>query len=873
MNPVCFFMMLRAGAILLLVLAAAGQAAVLTYPMGYSQDDDNPDFPAGTSGASVISTYGDNITQADIDAGYYGAAGGPTPNVLVWNDYENIYVKVCNDGYGDLPSVLCSPYNWYMLEFKTDDNHLVDLHDFDMATRADEGVQITVDLLIDGQLVKRLSPYVFGKAMVGGPGRVHFDTSDAQGESGTYGFGVISGRHLGIRIWPNPLGEDVGITNIHFSQREDFQAFAPVPLPETTGVSLDTASLAWTSHDDVAYDVWFGTTADLAGVTPVRTAEAALDLAETALPFGSLDPNVTYFWRVDTVQASGAVTNGPLWSFTTAPGQAYAPIPLSGSINQGALSGQLSWTGPQGAEFVQARYRLFLGRDAASLDPIGPAEGLGECVWSLSAALEASATYYWRVDTVIHGQTFTGLVWSFDTAPLKASWPLPAHEGAGLPSSNLRWVPGATALSHRVYLGTEASLSDGDLQDVVDVAAFMPIEPLQAGQTYYWRVDEVVAVNGGESVVRGDLWQFTVEDLPVDGLIVALTPETMLTNGQCIENWRDLSGRNNDAMMYDQESRPWQVQGESTTHVVVDFDGVDDHLVIGANPEDFDRNTFTWYVVGVPLHPTDTMAMISSGYEGGSCWGWMSRLWGTAWEDSTWITWAKSPGHNSVVSNGTSSELAIVSGVWDGNHLWQYVNSLSAGTVAAGADGNPTSHQFTLLGSGFAQPGKGNYLNGQIAEVLVYNRTLRPEEKAAVDSYLAAKYGFVPEIPTNPSPPDRSKHVDLEIALAWDGPTGATYDVFFQEAGAAGWTQVAAGISETHVALSELADPIVLDYDGQYRWRVDMWRNGSRVKGPEWSFETWVPYCSAPIPGDLNGDCVVDVQDLLLMLENWLQSN
>ncbi|MDI6447500.1 hypothetical protein QJ522_00470 [Sedimentisphaerales bacterium M17dextr] len=265
--------------------------------MGYSQDDDNPDFPAGTSGASVTSTYGDNITQSDIDAGYYGAAGGPTPNVLVWNDYETIYVKVGDDGYGDLPSVLCSPYNWYMIEFKTDNNHLIDLYGFEMATRADEGAQITVDLLIDGQLVKRLSPHIFGKAIVDGLGRVHFDTSDAQGESGTYGFGTITGRHLGIRIWPNPLGEDVGITNIHFSQREDFQSFAPAPAPETTDVSLDTASLAWTSHDDVAYDVWFGTTADLAGVTPVRTAESALDLADTARP-----PN----WRSSV--GSGSVT-------------------------------------------------------------------------------------------------------------------------------------------------------------------------------------------------------------------------------------------------------------------------------------------------------------------------------------------------------------------------------------------------------------------------------------------------------------------------------------------------------------------------------------------------------------------------------------
>jgi len=852
-----------------LTLAVSAQAAVLTYPLGYSQDDDNPDLPAGTAGGSVSSTYGDNITQADIDAGYYGAAGGPTPDVLVWNDYENVYVKVSDDGYGDLPSVLCSTYGWYMIELKTSNNYLIDLHGFNMAARTDEGAQISVDILIDGQMVKRIEPFVYGKAGVDGIKHIHFDTSDAEGEGGVYGFGPIAGRHIGIRVWPNPLGEDVGITNIHFSQREDFQAYAADPAPETVDVSLATTSLSWASHDDVEYDVWFGASSDLTDVTPIRTTESTLGVDQTALEFGALDPNMAYFWRVDTVQADGAVTEGAVWLFDTVAGQAGNPVPLSAAINQSGLNPQLAWTGPEGWEHVEATYLVYLAAAGEDLALVSPETGLSECGLALDETLLAATDYSWRVDTVVHGQTFAGSTWSFATAGLKATCPLPADEGEGLPGSKLRWVAGATAQSHRVYFSMDENLTESDLLGTTEETGFTLVAPLEPEQVNFWRVDEVTEDGG---VVSGNTWQFTVENLPVDGLIVALTPQTALTNGSCVENWRDLSGRDNDALMYDQPTRPWLVNS-SVSEAIVDFDGEDDHLVIGSNPEDFGRNTFTWYVVGIPMRASDTMAMISSGYQGGSCWGWLNRLWGTAWEDSTWITWVKSPGKVSVVSNDTPEKLAIVSGVWDGDNLWQYVNSVCAEGLGSGSTGDPESHQFTLLGSGFAQPGKGNYLNGQIAEVLVYNRTLRPEEKSVVDSYLAAKYGIVADIPMNPSPPNRSKHVDLELTLTWDGPAGATYDVFFKEVEASDWTQLASGIPETEVVLPELASPIVLDYEKTYQWRVDTWRNGVRFKGPEWSFDTWVPYCSEPIPGDLNDDCQVDVQDLMLMLENWLQSN
>jgi hypothetical protein len=85
----------------------------------------------------------------------------------------------------------------------------------------------------------------------------------------------------------------------------------------------------------------------------------------------------------------------------------------------------------------------------------------------------------------------------------------------------LSWTPGDTATVHDLYLGTDrAAVENANISDTSGVYrgeqvgnSYMPPEGVQAGQTYYWRVDEV---RSEDIAKKGEIWSFTV----IDGLIV-----------------------------------------------------------------------------------------------------------------------------------------------------------------------------------------------------------------------------------------------------------------------------------------------------------------------------------------------------------------
>ncbi len=83
------------------------------------------------------------------------------------------------------------------------------------------------------------------------------------------------------------------------------------------------------------------------------------------------------------------------------------------------------------------------------------------------------------------------------------------------------WTPGEGAVQHDMYLGTEeADVNDADVTDTTGIyqgRLNMPIytstNALELGQTYYWRIDEVV----GTTIHKGSIWSFTILDyLPID---------------------------------------------------------------------------------------------------------------------------------------------------------------------------------------------------------------------------------------------------------------------------------------------------------------------------------------------------------------------
>jgi regulation of enolase protein 1 (concanavalin A-like superfamily) len=106
-----------------------------------------------------------------------------------------------------------------------------------------------------------------------------------------------------------------------------------------------------------------------------------------------------------------------------------------------------------------------------------------------------------------------------------AAKPTPDDKATDVPHDPvLSWKAGPFADTHNVYLG--ASFEDVNAADVGQAAskgqsatAFKPADPLEYGQTYYWRVDEVNAPPS-TAVFKGDVWSFTVEPYayPITGI-------------------------------------------------------------------------------------------------------------------------------------------------------------------------------------------------------------------------------------------------------------------------------------------------------------------------------------------------------------------
>ncbi|MEN6334810.1 MAG: LamG-like jellyroll fold domain-containing protein [Phycisphaerales bacterium] len=101
-----------------------------------------------------------------------------------------------------------------------------------------------------------------------------------------------------------------------------------------------------------------------------------------------------------------------------------------------------------------------------------------------------------------------------------ASDPVPEPESTDIPrDAVLSWTAGEYADTHDVYLGkTLADVNDAGRNETKDVlvsqgqaaATYAIATPLEYGQTYYWRVDEVNAAPDN-TIYKGEVWSFTAE--------------------------------------------------------------------------------------------------------------------------------------------------------------------------------------------------------------------------------------------------------------------------------------------------------------------------------------------------------------------------
>ncbi|MHC4110152.1 MAG: PA14 domain-containing protein, partial [Planctomycetota bacterium] len=324
-----------------------------------------------------------------------------------------------------------------------------------------------------------------------------------------------------------------------------YNPFASAPSPSNGGidVSIDT-NLTWSRGDGARWDkVYFGTDPCDANLTLVATI-ADFQAAEYDPGDPNLLPSTTYYWQIVEVNGVDEYP-GPVWSFTTIPGEAQCQYPTDGTVIPGdpypptpsILYTELIFSpGPTAVKHTgylsKVRDKVANRAQDANLNspPLGGYSGYeykyfaGHPVFYPYEGLIRGQVYYWTVDeTDSFGNVYSGDVWEFAVQDYFAFVPSPPNEAIFVDTNPLlSWLEGYGSQSHDVFFGTSwedvnnAYFSFGgsspEYQGTTNIGVLeWQMNGLDPETKYYWRIDEVQGrfPPSVGTIYKGGVWEFT----------------------------------------------------------------------------------------------------------------------------------------------------------------------------------------------------------------------------------------------------------------------------------------------------------------------------------------------------------------------------
>jgi concanavalin A-like lectin/glucanase superfamily protein/F5/8 type C domain-containing protein len=326
----------------------------------------------------------------------------------------------------------------------------------------------------------------------------------------------------------------------------------------------------------------------------------------TTYPVELLDFDQTYYWRVDEVNAAPdyAIFKGHVWNFTTEPfAYPIQNILATSNLTSEAVAGPEKtvdgsglnevdehstrasdmWLGVSDGEepvWIQyefdrvyklhaidvwnynAEFELILGfgikdttveysTDAVewtTLTEVELGQATAKSTYTANTTIDGTgvAAKYVRIIASnsygMMGQYGLSEV-RFLYIPVQARGPEPIDDANNVSVDGmLSWRAGREAVSHEVYLSTDAqAVADGTaLIDSVDVSSSNS-GTLDFGAMYYWKVDEV---NETEAIAlwEGDLWSFTTEEYGVIEDFEAYNDDENRIYDTWIDGWANETG-------------------------------------------------------------------------------------------------------------------------------------------------------------------------------------------------------------------------------------------------------------------------------------------------------------------------------------------
>ncbi|MBP7049781.1 MAG: hypothetical protein KBE65_02085 [Phycisphaerae bacterium] len=478
-------------------------------------------------------------------------------------------------------------------------------------------------------------------------------------------------------------------------------------------------------------------------------------------------------------------------------------------------------------------------------------------------ANNADPVYYDDI-TVTHEQNY------------KAGSPDPADGFVGVTMPLLQWSKGYLGYFHNVYFGTSPELTEANLvSSKTPSTLFYYFMGIDAGVTYYWRVDEVEI--DGTTVHTGDVWNFTAMPLtayypsPADGSegIVPFTTlswqapsedathrlylgddmdavqagDAAVDKGTTTETSFDTGYLRSGATYYwrvDEVGKDGSVQAGDvwsfTTFLPVDNQAVREWWM------DIGSSTAVAGLTDNPLYPNSPTGRKLVDYMEGPV-GWAenygTRLYGWLKPDKTgaYTFWISSDDMSELwlSTNDDPAKAAKIASVtgWTNSQDWDN-GSGQGGTLQKSAAINLTAGQKYFIQALQKEGGGGD--NIAVA--------WQPPNGARelLSAQFVDTYGLLPLTAAVPSPENGAVNTLQSLELAWlAGEKAVKHDVYFGDDAAA----VAA--ADTASALYQGSqsgttfDTGDLEWGKTYYWRVDEVAEGdvdSPWKGGVWSFTT-----------------------------------
>ncbi|WP_200381862.1 LamG-like jellyroll fold domain-containing protein [Thiococcus pfennigii] len=280
--------------------------------------------------------------------------------------------------------------------------------------------------------------------------------------------------------------------------------------------------------------------------------------------------------------------------------------------------------------------------------------------------------------------------------------------------------------------------------------------------------------------------------LPESGRLMVLNADTLNYThfgGEKVTQWVDASGGPFMASVIERNAPTFVLDGIAG-HGAVRFDGVDDYLSLPAGFADFTEG-LTLFVVARPTVVQGGAKLLLLGNGAGAENVGFGRNGGGAG-----LQYFTTNGGGSYGWFGTDAALAdgeaAVYGVVQGGGVADATVTATVSKNGQAVGGGPVyvppvaTRASNYLGRSYW--GSDGYFQGDIAEVILYDRALSPDEQALVHAYLAEKYELDVEAPPTLvlDPPSAAVAVagDGEVALSWGAVAGATGYRVYRRVGA-----------------------------------------------------------------------------------------